>query len=154
MRITVLYGTESGNAELVADDVVASLEEEHEVVLLDLQDFDVTGFQPGTLHLIVCSTHGEGDLPESARPFAAVLDVTPADLTDVQYAMFGLGDSTYEHYSRGSEHIDERLAAHGGTRVGVYGRHDAASGDDASRLAVGWAASVVSETESSLSAIT
>jgi len=143
MNIHILYGTESGNAELVASDVSDELEGSHAVDLDDLGDFDPSDFDDSTLYLIVCSTHGEGELPQSARPFAdAFADLQP-DLAGVRYAIFGLGDSTYANYSRGSEHIDEMLTSRGATRVGDYGRHDAAGHRDASQLASEWAAGVL-----------
>lgn len=143
MNIHILYGTESGNAELLASDVSDELEGSHSVVFGDLGDFDPSGFDDSTLYLIVCSTHGEGELPQSARPFADACSEQRPDLAGVRYAMFGLGDSTYANYSRGSEHIDEMLSSRGATRVGGYGRHDAAGHYDASQLACEWAAGVL-----------
>lgn len=143
MKICILFGTESGNSELVATDLLESLEEDHDVVLNDLSDVDAASLDPAVLHLVICSTHGEGDLPQSAVPFVERAQAAHFDLTGVHYAMFGLGDSTYANYSRGSEHIDELLASSGAERVGEYGRHDAASRDDASGLAQVWARSVL-----------
>jgi len=57
--------------------------------------------------------------------------------------MFGLGDSSYENYSKGSEHIDRKLSALGATRVGEYGRHDADTGTLPSALAVKWAKAIL-----------
>ena len=140
MKFTVLYGTESGNAELIADDLGAQLRESHdEVEVFDLQDFDPAALSPDTFYVIVCSTHGEGDLPNTAIPFAEAFDQALPDLTGVRYAMFGLGDTFYEGtYSQGSEHIDRRFAAQGAERVGEYGRHDASSWDLPSDVALEW----------------
>jgi MioC protein len=57
--------------------------------------------------------------------------------------MFGLGDSSYETYSRGSERIDERLTALGAERVGVYGRHDASDGSLPNDTAIDWARDLI-----------
>lgn len=140
MKFTVLYGTESGNSELVAEDIAAKLREtEDDVIVSDLQDFDPSALTVERFTIIVCSTHGEGDLPDSAVPFAEAFDAALPDLTGVQYAIFGLGDTFYEEtYSQGSEHIDRRFAAQGAQRVGEYGRHDASSWDLASDLALEW----------------
>ena len=151
MNITVLYGTESGNAELVADDVAAAIDESGTAAIADLQDVDVTSLDAQAVHLIICSTHGEGELPESAQPFADALDLVHPDLTGVRYAMFGLGDSTYPNYSRGSELIDERLSALGAERIGEYGRHDASSRESASALAADWARGVLAGVRESVS---
>lgn len=143
MRTSIVYGTESGNAELVADDVAESLGAGIDVEVADLQDVDVTAFDPAVLYLVICSTHGQGDLPASAQPFADALDEHRPDLTGIRYAVFGMGDSTYGNYSRGSEHIDRRLTDLGAVRIGEYGRHDASTRDPASELAVAWAAGVL-----------
>ncbi|RGE24340.1 flavodoxin domain-containing protein [Leucobacter sp. wl10] len=140
MKFTVLYGTESGNSELIAEDLGAKLRETHDdVEVFDLQDFDPAVLTPDRLYLVVCSTHGEGDLPNTAIPFAEAFDDALPDLTGVRYAMFGLGDTFYEEtYSRGSEHIDRRFAQQGAERVGDYGRHDASSWDMGSDVALEW----------------
>lgn len=146
MRVIILFGTESGNSELVADEVAESLREAEtdggdapQVDVVDMADAEIECFDPDALHLIICSTHGEGELPSGAEPFASTLDEIQPDLTGVKYAIFGLGDSSYDVYSRGSELIDERLAALGAARVGEYGRHDASSRDLPSDLAIAWA---------------
>lgn len=143
MKIRILFGTESGNSELVATDVLECLEADHDVELDDLSDVDASSLDAATLHLVICSTHGEGDLPQSAAPFVESARATRSDLLGVRYAMFGLGDSTYANYSRGSEHVDEILTALGAERVGDYGRHDAASREDASERAQEWARGVL-----------
>lgn len=140
MKFTVLYGTESGNSELIAEDLGAKLRETtDEVEVADLQDFDPQAITPDSFYVVVCSTHGEGDLPNTAIPFAEAFDAALPDLSGVRYAMFGLGDTFYEEtYSQGSEHIDRRFAAQGAERVGEYGRHDASSWDLPSDVALEW----------------
>lgn len=139
MKITVLYGTESGNSELIADDLGAKLRETHDdVEVFDLQDYSPSDLTAENFYLVICSTHGDGELPNTALPFAEAFDAELPDLTGVRYAMFGLGDSFYETYSQGSEHIDRRFAAQGAIRVGEYGRHDASSWDLPSDVALEW----------------
>ena len=139
MNITVLYGTESGNAETVADDILEEFDGQFEVTGLDMGDAGAGDLDPASIYLVLCSTHGEGGLPASAVPFAEMLDEEKPDLSGIRYAMFGLGDSSYEIYSRGSERIDERLAALGAMRVGEYGRHDASDGSLPNDPALAWA---------------
>ena len=140
MDITVLFGTESGNSELIAQDLAAKLQQDgHAAEAIDLQDVDPAAFTPERLYLVVCSTHGEGELPNTAQPFFERLAAFDGDLTGMRYAMFGLGDTFYEEtYSQGSEHIDRRLAELGATRIGEYGRHDASSWDLPSDVALEW----------------
>jgi len=139
MNITVLYGTESGNSELIAEDLGDKLREEHECSVHDLQDFDPASFLPESFYIVVCSTHGEGELPNTAQPFFAALNEQDPDLTGIRYAMFGLGDTFYEEtYSHGSEILDKLLTELGAKRVGEYGRHDASSWDLGTDLALEW----------------
>lgn len=145
MSIIVLYGTESGNAELVAEDVAEALAERFEISTRDMLDADPAELRPEDVFLVICSTHGDGELPSGAVPFAQALDREKPALGGVRYAMFGLGDSSYDTYSRGSELIDERLRALGAERVGPYGRHDASSREVASDVAKRWAAAVLEE---------
>ncbi|GAA4664304.1 flavodoxin domain-containing protein [Frondihabitans cladoniiphilus] len=137
-KTVILYGTESGNAEMVADDLVDEISGDREVEAFDMSDFDLADFDPENYYLVVCSTHGDGELPSSARPFGEALDEEKPDLTGIRYSIFGLGDSSYETYSHGSEIIDEKLTALGATRVGEYGRHDASDGSLPNDNALAW----------------
>lgn len=149
MTITVLFGTESGNSELIAQDVNEKLQTDgYTSEVFDLQDFEPESFTAENFYIVICSTHGEGDLPNTAIPFFDKFKDYEADLSGVRYAMFGLGDTFYEEtYSQGSEHIDRRLAELGASRVGEYGRHDASSWDLPSDVALEWLPGVLGAVE-------
>lgn len=136
-RTVILFGTESGNAEMVAEDL--ELEVEGEVTVEDMTDFELDELSADDFYILVCSTHGDGELPTGARPFFAALESAAPDLSGYTYAVFGLGDSSYETYSHGSEIIDEKLTELGAQRVGTYGRHDASDGSLPNDSAVEWA---------------
>ena len=142
MKIVILFGTESGTSEFVANDLadaIADFDDSIEVEVGDMADRFVGDIDIDALHLIICATYGEGDLPASAKPFYAELQGERPDLTGLRYAMFGLGDSSYEDtYSQGSEIIDAIFTELGATRVGEYGRHDATGRDDATGVALTW----------------
>ncbi|HWH26593.1 MAG TPA: flavodoxin domain-containing protein [Pseudolysinimonas sp.] len=146
MKITILFGTESGNAQLVSEDIADALRGDHTVDVHDMADFPVSDLDAGTLYLCVCSTYGDGELPKSAFPFFRGLQESQTSLEGVRYAVFGLGDSDYIYsYSLGSEIIDKSLTAKGAQRIAEYGRHDAAAGEDPSPIGVEWAREVVAE---------
>ncbi|MER5185417.1 flavodoxin domain-containing protein [Streptomyces sp. NPDC002896] len=145
MKIAILYGTESGNAEIAAEDAAEALDDGVvEVEVLDMSTATLDQLLTADSVLVICSTHGEGDLPTGAQPFVARLDADKPDLTGVRYAMFGLGDRTYTNYSRGSEIVDEHLRALGAVRFGEYGRHDATGRVDVSDAVQQWAVNTVS----------
>lgn len=146
LPVTILYGTESGNAELVADDLARMLASRADVQVHDMAEVDAAELDHDRFHLVVCSTYGDGEVPTTARPFHAQLRSGAVDLAGLRYGVFGLGDRSYTHtYSRGSEMIDEALSACGAQRVGEYGRHDAGGQIDAVDAARDWCEGVAAE---------
>ncbi|BAN50689.1 flavodoxin domain-containing protein [Metapseudomonas resinovorans] len=143
MNIQVLFGTETGNAEMVADDIVDALAHEVEISATDMSKFQVAGLNAETFYIVVCSTYGDGELPNSAQPFFAALESEKPDLAGLRFAVFGLGDSFYATFNRGSEIIAERLVALGGRQVGERGAHDASSGELPGDIAMQWAKEIL-----------
>ena len=142
--VTVLFGTESGGAEMVADDLRRSLGDDAEV--RDLADPRPEDLDPARTHVVVCATYGDGEVPTSARPFHRALVERRPDLSGLRYAVFGMGDRSYTRtYSRGSELVDEALAACGARRFGEYGRHDAGGPVEAADAALEWLEGVLAQ---------
>lgn len=150
--VTVLFGTESGNAELVADELGTMLGERDDLVISDLGDVAPGDLDPNRFHLLVCSTYGDGEVPSSAHNLYSELREHGTDLTGVRFAMFGMGDASYtKTYSRGSELLTEALEANGAVRVGEYGRHDAGGSVPAGEAACEWAEGVLTNLTTELS---
>ncbi|MFW0788785.1 flavodoxin domain-containing protein [Gordonia sp. CPCC 205333] len=125
MSTVILYGTETGTGELVADAISDVLAAEHDPSIYDMTEFAVEDLDTEDFLVVVCSTYGEGELPTGAEPFADELDEVKPDLTGLRFAVFGLGDTVYgETFNRGGEIMAERLTALGATQVGHHGRHD------------------------------
>ncbi|GAA5034281.1 flavodoxin family protein [Microbacterium fluvii] len=142
MRIVALYGTESGRAEAVALGVATAFPERG-IEVVNMADAAPDVFEPGTLYLISCATHGGGELPGFAQFLHDDLEDLAPDLAGVTYAMFGLGDTSYEEkYNRGSRLFSELLERLGAVRVGPFGAHDEISHDDPVALGVEWARAV------------
>mgnify|MGYP001613796556 CR=1 FL=1 len=144
--VTIMYATESGGAELVSEELRRLLGDDADVQVLDLGAATPDQLDPARTHLLICSTYGDGEVPTSARPFHAALLAGEHDLTGLRYAVFGMGDRSYTRtYSRGSEMIDEALAARGAERFGEYGRHDAGGSLPAAEAATEWLHGVLAE---------
>ena len=151
MKIMLLYGTETGNAEMLAEDMMAELEAEHDVACSNLSDFAPDAFEAGCLYLVVCSTYGDGELPASAQPFAEKIEAVSPDLSAIHFGVFGLGDSEYhETFNGGGKRMAELLIKHGATQVGERVTHDASGSDMAEDLAFPWAARIVELAEAKL----
>lgn len=143
MTVAILYGTETGNAEMLAEDIAAHLST-HVPKVANLADFHPSDFDPGTFYLIVTSTYGDGELPASAKPFAERMAVAKPDLAAVRFAVFGMGDSEYpETFNFGGKHIEDMLTALGASLIGPRITHDASGPDMAEDLALPWADEVL-----------
>ena len=148
MKIAVLYGTETGNAEMLAEDVMAELDSDHDVTCANLSDTDPGDLSADTFYLLVCSTYGDGELPASAQPFAEAVETAQPDFSGIHFAVFGLGDSEYDDtFNGGSAVLAALMTGRGATQVGERVTHDASGPDMAEDLAVPWALAVVAEAE-------
>ena len=111
-RISVLYASQTGNAKGVAE----KLGEQAAASGLLVRVQSVDEFRPRelakeSLLLLVTSTQGEGEPPESARELYRFLHSARAPrLENLRYAVFGLGDSSYEHFCKAAVDFDLRLA--------------------------------------------
>lgn len=151
MNIKVLFGTETGNAEMLAEDITAELEADHEVETINLADFDPAGFDRETLYLLVCSTYGDGELPASAQPFAEKMAAAKPDLTGIHFGIFGMGDSEYEEtFNHGPKSLAGLMQERGATQLGERIAHDASGADMAEDLAFPWAAEIVERADAAL----
>ena len=93
MKTTILFGTETGNAEMVAEDLGEALQGELDVVVRDMSGFTVDEFAADTFYLVLCSTYGDGELPGSAQPLFDALSGERPDLSGVRFAAFDFGSS-------------------------------------------------------------
>ncbi|HKP06108.1 MAG TPA: flavodoxin domain-containing protein [Microbacterium sp.] len=144
MKVNIIFGTESGESELKAEEISEALGDEFDTTIENMADVDTTALDTDAFCIVVCSTYGEGDLPHSAIPFHEALTAQRPDLSGLKYAVFGRGDRSYANtYSRGSEHIDELLRELGADRVGEYGRDDAGDWNAPADLAAQWTRSIV-----------
>lgn len=118
--LLILVGTESGNAQMVAD----LLQEElgragHRVEVMSKGSLEESGLANRSVILICCSTHGDGELPENIRPLHDALVSVRPDLSHLRYGVIALGDQTYRAtFCRGGKTMDALFAALGAARVG------------------------------------
>lgn len=116
--ITILYGSHSGNSEFIAKEAQKHLKKNGlSATAGDLLKYDFNKLAGEKSVIIIISTHGEGDPPDSALKFYKNLFAENAPrLTHLQYAVCALGDSSYEHFCRIGKDIDKRLEALGAIR--------------------------------------
>ena len=117
--LTILFGTESGNAEaLAAQARKAATKLGFAPKVMDMADIGMAQLAELENVLVIASTWGEGDPPQRAVDF---LDALMADdapqLTKLRYAVLSLGDRAYAQFCEVGKRFDERFAALGATRV-------------------------------------
>lgn len=139
MKIALLYGTESGNAEMLSDDLMEELENENSCEVRSLGEISPEDLDTDTFYVFVTSTHGNGDLPAAAAEFVQLLETKQHDLTGINFSIFGLGDMVFsETFNQGSEKLMEVLLAGNATLIGERGLHDASTGEIPEDIAIPW----------------
>lgn len=123
----VLYGSQTGNAEEISNSIYQLLlSNGHNCNYLTLNDcvekesflFLEKNVSP-TL-IIISSTTGNGDAPETANHFWRKIKNRnqPKDLfQNISFAVLGLGDSNYDKFAQMGKYIDKRLFELGGKRI-------------------------------------
>ncbi|HWO95797.1 MAG TPA: assimilatory sulfite reductase (NADPH) flavoprotein subunit [Bacillus sp. (in: firmicutes)] len=123
-EVTVLYGSQTGTAQGLAEKAGKTLQERgFQVSVSSMSDFKPNNLKKVQNLLIVVSTHGEGDPPDNALSFHEFLHGRRAPkLDNLHFSVLALGDSSYEFFCQTGKEFDQRLAELGGTRL--YPRFD------------------------------
>ncbi|HET7314446.1 assimilatory sulfite reductase (NADPH) flavoprotein subunit [Salinisphaera sp.] len=117
--LTVLYGSQTGNAEDIAEQLVARAEAEG----LSAKAIDMLDYKPRDLkkekNVVICvSTHGEGDPPDNAEELHEFIYGKKAPKLDgLKFSVLAFGDSSYEHFCQTGRDFDAQLEKLGATRV-------------------------------------
>ena len=141
LELTILVGTMTGTAQLVAQEVELTLDDgETRVQTRPMDGLDASVFSGGGLFLICSSTYGQGDVPDNAKNLYDSLRGGRPDLSAVRYGVIALGDRTYaETFCNGGRRFDAILSELGARRVGDIMLHDASAGTMPEELAAAWA---------------
>ncbi|MFI6400405.1 sulfite reductase subunit alpha [Rhodococcus coprophilus] len=115
----VLYGSQTGNAEAIAEDAAtAARAHGFAPVVCALDDIDIDRFASLGHVLIVTSTYGEGEMPDNAELFWDALSAESAPRLDgMHFAVLGLGDTGYDGFCQAGKLFDTRLEQLGARRI-------------------------------------
>lgn len=149
-RLTVVYGSQTGNAKRVAEALAAKFEAEGlPVRLLRADAYPTRELKDEHYLAIVISTQGDGDPPDDARALVEFLDGKRAPkLPALRFSVLGLGDSSYPQFCAIGQRIDARLEALGAQRW--VARADADL--DIDTVSTPWVAQVLAEGREALKA--
>lgn len=139
-QLTILVGTMTGTAQLVAEEVGDALKAQGvEARILAMDGLDAAVFAGGGAFLICTSTYGQGDVPDNAQKLFADLEQSRPDLRSVVYGLIALGDRTYaQTFCFGGKRFDTLLQALGARPIGEPMLHDASAGTVPEEVAVEW----------------
>ncbi|MDE1157161.1 MAG: sulfite reductase subunit alpha [Neorhizobium sp.] len=117
--IHILYGTQTGNAELVAMDAAEAAKALGMAPQVrGLDDIDMAALAEMRHLVIVTSTYGEGEMPDNAQLFWEALSADTAPrLESLKFAVLALGDTGYDGFCQAGKLIDTRLEQLGATRM-------------------------------------
>lgn len=118
-KLTVLYGSESGNAEKLAA-VAAKAAEKlgFKPTIASMGDAKPAALAKAENLLVIVSTWGEGDPPDNATAYyETFMGEGMVKLAGLKFSVCGLGDTAYEHFCKMGKDFDARLEALGGERV-------------------------------------
>ena len=117
--LTILYGSQTGNAKGVANQLKAAAEAKGLAVkLVNMADYKPAQLKKEKFIAVAVSTYGEGEPPEDAENLHAFLASKKAPKLDgVKVAVIGLGDSSYEFFCQTAIDFEERFKALGAETV-------------------------------------
>ncbi|HID9896080.1 NADPH-dependent assimilatory sulfite reductase flavoprotein subunit [Serratia ureilytica] len=117
--ITIISASQTGNARRLAeqlrDDLLAA---NLSATLISAGDYKFKQIAQERLLVIVASTQGEGEPAEEAVALHKFLFSKKAPkLNDTAFAVFGLGDTSYENFCQSGKDFDAKLAELGAERL-------------------------------------
>ncbi|WP_028548022.1 assimilatory sulfite reductase (NADPH) flavoprotein subunit [Paenibacillus sp. UNC451MF] len=147
---TILYGSQTGNAQRLAGRLSDKLKEQGFAVTLSaMNQYKTNNLKKASYLFLLASTHGEGDPPDNALTFYEFLFSKRAPkLGDVKYSVLALGDTSYEFFCKTGQDFDKRLEELGAQRIAARIDCDV----DFEESAASWIASVTDAVSASAQA--
>lgn len=115
--ITLISGSTLGSAEYVAEHLEEKLQEaDFSTQMLHGPALDEVPHEG--IWLVVCSTHGAGDIPDNLLPLFEAITESQPDLSQVRFGAIGLGNHEYDLFCGAIRQIETLLIAQGARQIG------------------------------------
>ncbi|GMR42548.1 hypothetical protein PMAYCL1PPCAC_12743, partial [Pristionchus mayeri] len=128
--ILIIYGSQTGTAEELSGRLSKNFTRYgRKSLVLDPEEVEEDEWNKlaelDSVLLVLCmATYGEGDPTDNAQKLIEWIKTSDVDLSKLKYAVFGLGNKTYEHYNEIGKICDRRLEELGAKRVIELGLGD------------------------------
>src|SRR4051794_34214048 len=117
-KITIAYGTESGNSKKIANIFASRAKQEGiHAKIVSLDQYRLSDLPKEEYFLTVISTQGEGEPPASAKKFYDHIHQNGFKLPKLKYGVLALGDTSYPMFCKAGEDVDLQLGSLGGSRI-------------------------------------
>ncbi|KAK2613861.1 hypothetical protein N8I77_000737 [Diaporthe amygdali] len=127
--LLVLYGTETGKSQEIAQEVGRAAESQRfQTQVEEMNDVPLKELAQCSLAVFVTSTTGQGDIPANAATFwKSILrkKLPPDCLSQLKFTSFGLGDSSYPKFNWAARKLHKRLS-----QLGALEFYPAGEGDE------------------------
>jgi MioC protein len=115
--ITLISGSTLGSAEYVAEHLEEKLQEAgFSTQMLHGPELDEVPHEG--IWLVVCSTHGAGDIPDNLLPLFEAITESQPDLSQVRFGAIGLGNHEYDLFCGAIRQIEALLITQGARQIG------------------------------------
>lgn len=117
-KITIVYGTETGNSKKLATSFGAKAKKNGiNAKVVSMDQYRINDLAKEEYFFSIVSTHGEGDPPAAAKKFYDHIHYNGLELSRLKYGVLALGDTSYPLFCKTGEDVDIQLQKLGGSRI-------------------------------------
>jgi sulfite reductase (NADPH) flavoprotein alpha-component len=117
-KITIAYGTESGNSKKLATDLATKAKKSGiNAKVVSLDQYRLNDLSKEEYFFTIISTQGEGEPPATAKKFYDHIHQNGFKLNQLKFGVLALGDTSYPLFCKAGEDVDQQLQKLGGQRI-------------------------------------
>ncbi|WP_044469552.1 FMN-binding protein MioC [Mannheimia massilioguelmaensis] len=136
-QICIITGSTLGGAEYIGDHLCDLLEQQDFITQVE-NHASLANVEGQKLWLVVTSTHGAGELPDNLKPLFQEIKDNDTDLSEVRFAVVGLGNSDYDTFCQAVDKVETTLNKQGAKQICKSLRIDVLTIEDHEQAAEDW----------------